>query len=287
MSRTYKATGINLKSMPLGEADRLVTILTPEWGLIRAVAPGSRKPKSQLRGRIELFVVNDLLIAKGKSLDKIIQAETQQSYPGLSRNLGKLTASQYLAEVVLGLALSEQPQIELYDLFNEHLRRLEQLSCAANLQASAVPILSHIAHGVFHLLAIAGIAPQVHRCCLSGKSLAPNLSDPHWRVQFTVEVGGIIGENNPDNLRPSPTRVLTQPQLKRSLSGIELALLQQLTAAELHPESQELPGTLQSQTSLDAPWSTVEKLLRSYAQYHLGKSIRSAILMDSLLMTDL
>ncbi len=50
MSRTYKATGINLKSMPMGEADRLLTILTREFGLIRAVAMGSRKHNSSLGG---------------------------------------------------------------------------------------------------------------------------------------------------------------------------------------------------------------------------------------------
>jgi DNA repair protein RecO (recombination protein O) len=44
MSQTYKATGINLKSVPLGEADRILTILTREFGLVRAVASGARKP---------------------------------------------------------------------------------------------------------------------------------------------------------------------------------------------------------------------------------------------------
>src|SRR4028119_989456 len=121
MSRTYKATGINLKSMPLGEADKLVTILTREFGLIRAVAPGARKQKSQLGGRSGLFVVNELLIAKGRSLDKIIQAETKESYPGLGKDLGKLAASQYLAELVLCQADAEQPQEGLYDVLNEHL----------------------------------------------------------------------------------------------------------------------------------------------------------------------
>jgi DNA repair protein RecO (recombination protein O) len=74
--KTYQATGIILKGMPLGEADRLVTILTSEFGLIRGVAPGARKPKSSLRGRCELFVVNQFSLAKGRSLDKITQAET-------------------------------------------------------------------------------------------------------------------------------------------------------------------------------------------------------------------
>ncbi|MEB3209801.1 MAG: recombination protein O N-terminal domain-containing protein, partial [Leptolyngbyaceae bacterium] len=74
MGGTYKATGINLKSVPMGESDRLLTILTREYGLIRAIAPGARKPKSSLRGRSNLFVINDLLIARGRSLDKMIQA---------------------------------------------------------------------------------------------------------------------------------------------------------------------------------------------------------------------
>jgi DNA repair protein RecO (recombination protein O) len=134
MSRTYKATGINLKSMPLGEADKLVTILTREFGLIRAVAPGARKQNSKLGGRSGLFVVNELLLAKGRSLDKITQAETLESYPGLSKDLSKLAASQYLAELVLCHALSEQPQEELYELLNEHLRRLEQLPKASSGQ---------------------------------------------------------------------------------------------------------------------------------------------------------
>ena len=94
MSGTYKAIGINLKSTPLGEADRLLTILTEEHGLLRAVAPGSRKHKSSLGGRSSLFVVNQLLIVKGRNLDKIIQAESLDSYPGLSQDLRKLTARQ-------------------------------------------------------------------------------------------------------------------------------------------------------------------------------------------------
>ena len=99
MSRSYKATGINLKAMPIGENDRLLTILTPEFGLVRAVAPGARKPQSRVGGRSGLFVINQLLIAKGKRLDKLVQAETLRSFPKLSQHLGRLTASQYLAEL--------------------------------------------------------------------------------------------------------------------------------------------------------------------------------------------
>ncbi|UWU45655.1 Recombination protein O N terminal [Limnospira platensis C1] len=59
MSRTYKATGIILKAIPLGESDRLLTILTPEFGLMRVVAPGARKSRSRLGGlRVYLWLIS-------------------------------------------------------------------------------------------------------------------------------------------------------------------------------------------------------------------------------------
>ncbi|MBC6481245.1 MAG: DNA repair protein RecO [Hormoscilla sp. GM7CHS1pb] len=184
MSRTYKATGINLKGMPLGEYDRLLTILTPEFGVIRAVAPGARKHKSQFAGRSGLFVVNQLLIAQGRNLDKITQAQTLESYPGLSANLTKLTASQYLAELVLLQALSGQPQEELYELLSEHLRRLEN--------APLHTVMAHLTQAVFHLLAIAGIGPQVQLCCITQQPLTPDFTNPNWYVGFNVLAGGTV-----------------------------------------------------------------------------------------------
>ncbi|MBE9062914.1 DNA repair protein RecO [cf. Phormidesmis sp. LEGE 11477] len=182
--RNYKATGINLKGMPMGEADRLVTVLTKEYGLVRAIAPGARKHKSKLAGRSGLFVVNEALFVKGKSLDKLVQAETVRSFPGLSKDLAKLTASQYLAEIVLSLALSEQPQEELYYLLIEHLARIEA--------ATTANVLPCLAQATFHLLALAGVAPEVHRCCLSRSPLDIDLSNPNWRVAFSVCSGGAV-----------------------------------------------------------------------------------------------
>lgn len=182
--RNYKATGINLKAMPMNESDRLVTVLTKEKGLIRVIAPGSRKHKSRLGGRSGLFVVNELLLIKGKSIDKMVQAETRKSFPGLSKDLAKLTASQYLAEIALAQALSDQPQDELYYLLIEHLKRLEK--------ASKPNILPCLAQATFHLLALAGVAPEVFRCAISRAPLDVDLSNPDWRVGFSIESGGAV-----------------------------------------------------------------------------------------------
>ena len=182
--RNYKATGINLKAMPMNESDRLVTVLTKERGLLRAIAPGSRKHKSRLGGRSGLFVVNELLLIKGKSIDKMVQAETKRSFPGLSKDLAKLTASQYLAEIALSQALSDQPQEELYYLLLEHLKRLET--------ASKANILPCLAQATFHLLALAGVAPEVFRCAISRAPLEVELGNPDWKVGFSVASGGAV-----------------------------------------------------------------------------------------------
>ncbi|ACC82719.1 DNA repair protein RecO [Nostoc punctiforme] len=290
MSRTYKASGINLKTQVLGESDKIVTILTPEFGLIRAVAPGARKHNSSLGGRSGMFVVNELLIAKGRSLDKITQAQTLKTYPGLAKDLGKLAASQYLAEIVLSQALSEQPQEELYELFNEHLHRLEALS-----NANASGVLAHLAHGVFHLLALAGVTPQVQICCLSGRSLKPDFTEPNWQIGFSVPTGGTIcleawkrlrteGKGEINNQYPIPHIPLPMPHaqtvvvhrqeiplISSRLGAMELALLQHLS----QPEIMQIDG------ARDHNWLSVEQILRQYAQYQLGRPIRSATLIDS------
>ncbi len=232
MSQVYKATGIILKGMPFGEADRLLTILSPEVGLLKAIAPNARKPKSLLRGRCEVFVVNEFLITKGRSLDKIAQVETIESYPKLSRNIGSLAAGQYLSEIVLCLAADDEPQTELYALFNEHLRRLESLAPEQSLHA-------HVAQAVFHLLALAGYAPQVHYCCLTHTDLIADYVDPQWRVAFNVEIGGLIKLDVDNTLKSgislkSPKKGHTRNAnttiaKPRQVRPLEVTLLQQLS----------------------------------------------------------
>lgn len=317
MSRTYKATGINLKSMPLGEADRLVTILTKEYGLIRAVAPGARKQKSKLAGSSGLFAVNQLLLAKGRSLDKITQTQTLESYPGFRKDLNKLVASQYLAELVLCLGLSEQPQEELYALLNEHLRRLEKLPSNSGNQSEVFLVLAHLCQALFHLLALSGIAPQVQVCCLTQASLEPDFNDPNWRVGFSIEAGGAISlaQNQPlirikhsqpgteqgqvvtqqvrntlanDSLKTNIERQ-SYPRLNNQLDAWELTLLQQLASAEFPQSYQRQSGQLggfSSQRSVNRIWVKVEQILRDYTQYHCGRSIRSATLWESLFVPE-
>ena len=287
MIRTYKATGINLKSAPIGESDRVLTVLTREFGLIRAVAPGVRKHRSTIGGRSELFVVNELLLAKGRSLDKITQADTVESYPGLSRNLGKLAAAQYLAELAIATGFEEQPQEELFCLLGEHLSRLERLPDRTESD-SATGVLAHLAQGIFHLLALAGLAPQVQVCCVTRRPLIPNFTAADWKIGFSISSGGTLSLPEFANLeaeRQAETgsfyksaSAASQTSTSKHLTNVcinasELAAFQELASAEL------AAGGIADR----AAWVAVENILRQYAQYHLGCVIRSGSSIDSYL----
>ncbi len=318
MGQTIRVTGINLKAMPLGEADRIITILSPEAGLLRLTAPGARKSNSKLGGRSGLFVVNDLIITQGKSLDRITQAETIESYPGLSRNLAKLTAGQYLAEIALHQALTEQPQSDLFYLLTEHLSRIAL--------AESDAVLPALAQGIYQLLALAGLAPQVQQCSISNEILEPDLTvDADWQVGFSIEGGGVISltalSRQLDTLETSRTawqagqietedfalvresigeyRMTTIEQLSRQqyhrnseksaphtmllIDAIELYLMQQL-AQETLPQISDNTGF--AIDTLQAAWRQIERILRQYTQYHFGRKIRSASLIDRCFAPD-
>ncbi|MGA1263717.1 MAG: DNA repair protein RecO, partial [Prochlorothrix sp.] len=263
MSRSYKVTGINLKAAPFGEQDRLLTILTAERGLVRAVAGGARKGKSSLSGRSNLFVVNQLVIAPGRSLDRITQAETLESFPRFSQDLPRLTAAQYLAEVALLQALEDQPQPELFDLLQGHLSRLHT--------APSAEILPRLTQGIFHLLTLAGLAPQVFYCCRSQQPLIPQYEDPYWRAGFSVTAGGVVALNlaggvaavsaiqtelpqmpdpiAPDPIAPDPIAITREPEVDEQVNPPDRTPVLPLTAHALHC----LQSLAQAEFPLPAP----------------------------------
>ena len=208
--------------------------------------------------------------------------------------MGKLAASQYLAEIVLCQALSEQPQTEIYELFNEHLQRLEDIP-----KTEIKCIVAYLAQGVFQLLNLAGLTPQVESCCLTQRLLTPDWTNPQWQVGFSIPSGGIICLDAWKSLRkeieqgkwenaeiaqtcasnPSYETVFHQqelPIISRRLNGKQLVMLQHLSETEI----------MKIDAASDSGWLAVEQILRQYVQYHLGQPIRSATLIDSYFATN-
>jgi DNA repair protein RecO (recombination protein O) len=287
MSQTYKATGINLKSAPLGEADRIVTILTRELGLVRAVAAGARKPKSKLGGRGELFVVNHLMLSTGRSLDRIAQAETIESYPALSRNLSKLTVAQYWAEMILNQTSSHDATGAVFDWLCQRL---------ADLAASETGLspLVHLLYGMVQLLHLGGIMPQVDRCSLSGQVVDPEAIGK-GKVVFSPTSGGVVlptdevapvGSNN--HVQEQPSMYGRSPKRALTLTGSELMLLQQLIRVQKAlPQAHTPPLELLALSESAQEWLKVEQALRNYVQYHTDRPIRSAVLLESCFLAQI
>lgn len=280
----YRVTGINLRGMPLGEQDRLLTVLTRERGLLQLVATGARKHRSPIAGLSGLFVVNDLIVGEGKSLDRIKQAQMVSSFVGLGQNLAKLTAAQYLAELSLVQALSNHPQEELFLLLLEHLQRIENCRPTNSLGANPIAanswqnqILASLVHGIFHLLAIAGFAPQVHQCCLSRNPL-PEINGHNplpktlGKIAFSVSSGGTVHEMPVGDHLGRANSYCGIYKVEHYLTSTELSALQSLPSPELPANVLAMPLTT---------WLVIERLLRQYAQYYLGKAIQSAALIDS------
>ena len=72
----YRDEAIVLRTHKLGEADRIITLLTRQHGRVRAVAKGVRKTTSRWGSRLEPFTHVDLQLAEGRNLDVITQADT-------------------------------------------------------------------------------------------------------------------------------------------------------------------------------------------------------------------
>ena len=74
-SRVYQTAGIVIRRHKFGEADRLVTLFTADFGKVRAIAKGAMRPGSKLGGNVELLTHSQLMLARGRNLDIITQAQ--------------------------------------------------------------------------------------------------------------------------------------------------------------------------------------------------------------------
>jgi DNA repair protein RecO (recombination protein O) len=97
--RTYKTRAIVLAHFDLGEADRIVTLLTPEAGKIRAVAKGVRKPRSRIGGSVEPFAELELVLARGRDLDVVTQVSVAHAWLRLRDRLESTATAWYLGEL--------------------------------------------------------------------------------------------------------------------------------------------------------------------------------------------
>lgn len=124
-SRTFRTLALVLKRRNFGESDRLLTLLTPQHGRIEAIAKGARKPASRKTGHVELFTEVDVLLAKGRELHIVTQAEMRQPYLPIREDLVRGAYANYAAELLDRFTYSGDDSLaSLYTLLNQTFERL-------------------------------------------------------------------------------------------------------------------------------------------------------------------
>ena len=164
--RVYRTEAIVLRRTDFGEADRLLTVFTPERGKIKLIAKGARKPASRKSGHVELFSIGQYLVAVGRDLDLITQAETLEPFRPLREDLLRTTYAYYVAELADGFTAERDENRPVFDLLKAVLGWL----CTA-------PDLQLVArYYELHLLGLVGFQPQLFVCSGCQESLAPEVN---------------------------------------------------------------------------------------------------------------
>jgi DNA repair protein RecO (recombination protein O) len=153
--RVFRTPAIILKRRDFGEADRMLTVLTPQHGKIDVLAKGARKITSTKMGHVELFARVDLLINAGRDFGIVSQAEMTDPYQPLREDLTRSAYASFTAELIDRFVEQgdEEPRI-LFTLLDETLKRIAHESD---------PRLALI-YFEMHLLDIVGYRPEVQQC---------------------------------------------------------------------------------------------------------------------------
>lgn len=251
ISRVYKTEGIVLKRINLGEADKILTVYTPNLGKISAVAKGARRPKSKLGGHVETLNRSSMMLAKGRNLDIVTQSQTIDSHMALRSDLWLTSCALYICELVDRFTEEHSENYRIYKLL---LNTLEQFGKSKNIQLL-------LRYFELHLLDYLGFRPQLQSCINCKSSLEPRLN------YFSPSGGGILCPNC-SNIEPVVRPITVNSQ--KIMRLIQKGSYEQVQRVKINTDlSMEL-----------------EILLREYIRYLLEREVKSVGFLDQLRAID-
>jgi DNA repair protein RecO (recombination protein O) len=190
----YSDEAIVLRTRKLAEADRIITLLTRQHGVVRAVAKGVRRTTSRFGSRLEPFTHVDLQLAEGRSLDVVTQAETLHPYGArIGSDYERYTAGTVMLETAERLVVEDkEPALQQFLLLVGALRAM----CETGRSPSQV-----LDSFLLRSLAVAGWAPSFEHCARCGQP------GPHR--SFSPAAGGMLCSSCrvPGSANPAPETV--------------------------------------------------------------------------------
>lgn len=174
--RTLRTEAIVLRRQEIGEADRLLVLLTPERGKLRALAKGARKPIARKAGHLELYVLVEMQLARGREWYYVREAETREPFLALREDLVRTAYASHLVELIDRFTGEQDVSRAEFVLLRDALGWL----CT---DADPRTVARYFE---LHLLALAGFAPALQRCAVGQEEVRPQ--DQY----FSPPDGGVI-----------------------------------------------------------------------------------------------
>lgn len=205
---TYSTNAIIIGRHNFGEADRILVLLTPERGVVRAVSKGVRRIKSRLAGHLELFSESELMLAKGKNMD-IVTAARLHHHLAVGDDYDRMRLAYLFAEMVNRLGAENEHQEGMFELVHQAYQAL-----AAGETSVALELWFKL-----RLLDLLGYRPELGGCVNCGTS------DSAREYTFNIELGGIVdlGCSIPGRDPMTHTQIkLWRVMMKRSYNAIAL-----------------------------------------------------------------
>ena len=176
LPRSQRVEAVVLRHSDWGEADRMLTIFTRELGKLRVVAKGARRPRSRKAGHLEPFTRVALLLARGREIWIVTQAETLDAYLPVRDDLERTGYAAYVAELLDRFTYEEGENSSLYRLFVEALERVSTLE-------DPVPAIRYYE---IRLLDLLGFRPELFHCVQCGNEIQPEAQ------YFSALLGGVV-----------------------------------------------------------------------------------------------
>lgn len=136
--RNYTSEGIVLARKNYGEADRILSVYSKNYGRISLMAKGTRRPKSRKRGHIEVFNYIKFQAALGRGMDIMTEAEIIDDFAEVRKSLKKISLAYYLSEVVGRISHEGEPNNELFNLILATFTKLKTTKALKRLRTDFV-----------------------------------------------------------------------------------------------------------------------------------------------------
>jgi DNA repair protein RecO (recombination protein O) len=239
-----RTEAIVIGSLDLGEADRLITFYSRQFGKMKAVASGSRRLKSRWSRSTQLLTHCTVVFYEKRNtqLNRLRQCDIINSFSGLWSELKKITAGLYLAELIVRTTLEGEENEELYHLILQILSLIEQ---GGDIETSL---------RIFEIRALRmlGYEPQITRCVRCDQIIGKA-----QRVIFSPAEGGVVCSNCLGRCRSNEVSVSSG-----SLHFLQRAL--RLNVGKI--------GRLGLAKTMKPE---LKDMLHSYLTYHLDRDINS------------